>query len=219
MLGVGASGGVRRTTEGMAERAAAFARRRGLFNGLRKMGVDVAKVLRTGGLAAAQFGQAVYGVADYPLMQLRRKVAGLVGGAAAGKDPNLVLVASDAATGKVMDPAFVAHTDPIVHWACAVWERWMPLEWLQSSLSKAKLDLTRAKKQWAVVKGPAAAVCATLARIGWTMVDVTTAYTDRNVEVSFLKDSPAMVKRLVQESVRRWRICGYKTERGRSTSL
>ena len=50
MLGVGVSGGVRRTTEGMAERAAAFARRRDFFTGLRKMGVDVAKVLRTGGV-------------------------------------------------------------------------------------------------------------------------------------------------------------------------
>ena len=60
---------------------------------------------------------------------------------------------------------------------------------------------TRAKRQWAVVKGPAAAVCATLARIGWTMVDATTAYTDRQLEVSFLKDSPAMVERLIRESV------------------
>ena len=205
MLGVGTAAGVKRTTEGMAERVAAFARRRGLFHGLRRMGVDIAKVLRTGGLTAAQFGQAVHGVADYPLMQLRRKAAGLVGGAAAGKNPNLVLVAADAASGNAMDPAFAAHTDPVVHWASAVWEGWMPVEWLQRTLKNARVELTRAKRQWFVVKGPAAAVCATLARIGWTMVDATTAYTDRDLEVSFLKDSPAMVKRLVRESVRRWR--------------
>ena len=90
--------------------------------------MDVAKVLRTGGLAAAQFGQTVHGVANYPLMKLRRKMAGLLGGASAGKDPTLVLVASDAASGNAMDPAFAAHTEPIVHWASAVWEGWMPVD-------------------------------------------------------------------------------------------
>ena len=38
MLGAGATALAKRTTEGMAERVAAFARARGLFHGLRRMG-------------------------------------------------------------------------------------------------------------------------------------------------------------------------------------
>ena len=49
----------------------------------------------------------------------------------------------------------------------------MPVDWLQMTSKKATLELTRAKRQWAVVKGLAATVCATLAGIGWTMVDAT----------------------------------------------
>ena len=81
----------------------------------RSVSPSVSPSVARSGLAAAQFGQAFYGVADYPLMQLRRKVAGLVGHSVAGEGPNLVLVGSDAAWGSSMDPAFAAHTDPIVH--------------------------------------------------------------------------------------------------------
>ena len=205
MLGVGAAAGVRRTTTGLAERAAAFARRGGLFVGLRRMRVDVARVLRTGGLAAAQFGQATLGLSDYPLLQLRRRVAGLIGGDASGKDPNLVLIAADARLRHMVDPAFAAHSEVVVHWATAVWERWIPIASLHKSVAKARMELANAKRHWAVVRGPAAALVATLARIGWTVTDAATAFTDRMEEVSFLKDSPARIKVMVNASVRRWR--------------
>ena len=205
MLGIGAVAGIRRTTKGLAERAAAFARRGGLFAGLRRVRVDVARVLRTGGTAAAQFGQATMGMADYSLLQLRRRVAGLVGGEASGKDPNLVLIAADARIRHMVDPAFSAHSDVVVHWATAIWENWIPLASMQKAFLKARAELAVAKRHWSVVRGPAAAMTATLARIGWVLVDATTAYTDRLEQVSFLKDPPAMVKMMVNASVRRWR--------------
>ena len=80
MLGVGTAAGVRRCTAALAARTAAFGRRRGQFGMLRKAGVDIARLLRTGGLAGAQFGQAAMGMAGYSLMQLRRTAAGLIGG-------------------------------------------------------------------------------------------------------------------------------------------
>ena len=205
MLGVGAAAGVRRSTRCLVERAAAFARRGGLFHGLRRAKVDVARVLRTGGLAAAQFGQAALGLADYPLMQMRRRVAALIGGDAAGKDPNMVLTVADARLKHMVDPAFAAHTEVVGHWALAVWERWLPIEALHKSVVKARMELAKAKRHWSVVRGPASALVATLARVGWTLVDAVTAYTDLQEEVSFLRDSPAMVKMLMNQAVRRWR--------------
>ena len=72
-------------------------------------------------------------------------------------------------------------------------------------MSRAKVALTRAKKQWSVVRGPAAALIATLARIGWTVADATVAVNDLCQEVCFTKDSLVVVKKLVFESGKRWR--------------
>ena len=199
-----------------AARVAAFARRRGQFGMLRRAGVDIARLLRTGGLAGAQFGQAALGIADYPLMQLRRRAAGLVGGAAMGKNPNMTLVCADAKLGDRADPAFAAHADVVVSWALAVWDGLLPIEVMQKSIRKAKVALVSAKRQWAVVKGPAAALVATVARLGWTVVDATLAFTDLKEEVSFTKDPPAAIKKMVFDAVRRWRwrVAGFAGEEG-----
>ena len=117
----------------------------------------------------------------------------------------MILVAANAKLGDMADPAFTAHADTPVYLAVAVWENWMPIDMLQATVRKAKVELTHAKRQWAVVKGPAAALVATLARIGWTLVDAKQAYTDQQEEVSFLNDSPAMIKRMIHNSARRWR--------------
>ena len=42
---------------------------------------------------------------DYQLMQVRRAAAGIIGGSAAGKDPNMVLIAECAKVGRAADPA------------------------------------------------------------------------------------------------------------------
>ena len=128
MLGVGSTAAVRRNTAVATARTAAFLRRRGQFGKLRKAGVDIARLLRTGGLASVQFGQAAMGVADYPLMQLRRGAAGLIGGASMGKDPNMTLIAADAKLKDKADPALSAHSDAVGMWAIAVWEGTLPAE-------------------------------------------------------------------------------------------
>ena len=158
-----------------------------------------------GGLAGVQYGQAILGIADSQLLQLRRRAAGLVGGVAEGKNPNLVPTVADAKLGEIADPTFTAHADPKVCWAEAVWEGRMAVEWMQKTVTKAKLELTKAKRQWAVVKGLAAAMVATLARLGWTVLDAVNVYTDNFEQLDFQKDPPARVKQLIHDSVRRWR--------------
>ena len=105
-----------------------------------------------------------------------------------------MLAAADAKLRHMVDPVFVAHSEVVVHWASAVWEGWIPIVAMHKAVAKARSELTRPKRHWAVVKGPAAALVATLAKIGWTITDAVTVCTDK-MEVSFLKDSPACLRR------------------------
>ena len=161
--------------------------------------------MATGEHAVAMYGIACSGMGDDQLMQVRRAAAGIIGGSSAGKGPNMVLIAESAKVGWAADPAFAAHIEPIGQWADAAWHSRLPTKLLDYSIGKAKRAVLAAKRPWAVVRGPAGAVVATAARIGWTVVDATTAVTDVGRHVCFTKDSPKMVKLLVRQSVDRWR--------------
>ena len=76
---------------------------------------------------------------------------------------------------------------------------------MAKSVMVAKRTLTCAKRPWEAVKGPAAAMVATAARLGWTAIDELTLITDMGEEIVMSKDPPAMVKKKVHEAVRRWR--------------
>ena len=205
MLGADSAGGMRRSTVAATQRIKGFLRRMGQFGKLRRVGVDIARLLRTGALASAQYAQACLGVADYALLQLRRAAAGIIGGSTAGKNPGMTLAAADAKLGHRSDPAFAAHADPIGNWATAVWNNLVPNQRMHRSVVAAKRVLTCAKRPWAVVRGPAGAVVASAARLGWTVIDASTLITDEGEELLLNRDSPAMVTKKVHEAVRRWR--------------
>ena len=129
-------------------------------------------------------------------------------GATAGKQPRMVLAAADARLGHRADPAFAAHAEPIGYWAAAVCDNLMPRRRMANSVMAAKRVLTCAKRPWAAVKGPAAAMVASAARLGWTIIDALTTVTDAGEEIVMNRDPPAMVKKKVHEAVRRWRWKG-----------
>ena len=56
-----------------------------------------------------------------------------------------------------------------------------------------------------VVRGPAAALVATVSRMGWTVVDAMHVVTIETYEFNSCLHSPGAVKRAVQEAVGRWR--------------
>ena len=60
-LGVGMGAGVRRNAKVMRDRLTKFKKRIPLFRRLKKCGVDLAKIVRTGGKAAIVYGQGVLG--------------------------------------------------------------------------------------------------------------------------------------------------------------
>ena len=114
-LGAAVAAGRRRNATVLRVRLKAFRRRLPRFKKLAKVGVNTARLARTGGVAAITFGQTITGVAPATLRAQRRAVAHATAPASGtcGQDLDLALLIADgSATGKA-DPAFAAHSMPI----------------------------------------------------------------------------------------------------------
>ena len=111
------------------------------------------------------------GVSTSTLLLQRRAVAAATAPASGGggQSLNMALILADASLKGRADPAFDAHTDPIVSWASATWSAWLPPRALQLIMEKAISRLSQTDHIWAAVRGPAAAVVASLWRLGWTI--------------------------------------------------
>ena len=206
-LGAGLGAGIRRNTAVMKARMKKFAARLPRFRMLRRAGVNTARVIRTGGLAALCYGPETMGVSNSMLLSQRRLVAPAAapGAGTCGQDIDLAFVLGDGGPLGKADPAYPAHSIPICHWAMAVWEVWLPLKMLQSMVASAMIKLTGAASPWGRVTGPAAAVVASAARLGWFFIDATLVKTDQGRELNFVVDSPAAIQIEVEAAVRRWR--------------
>ena len=87
------------------------------------------------------------------------------------------MIADGSLKGKA-DPAFVAHSDVIVHWAKAIWNSWVPREELQASVDDAKRRTASCPQPWRVVYGPAAALICTAGRLTWEVLNALELRTD-----------------------------------------
>ncbi len=204
-LGVGLGAGVRRCTKFLQARLHAFKARGRRFRRLRFAGASAAKVARTGATASIDYGIAVCGVSSAALLARRRAVAAAIGSEAAGRSLDLDLLLADGPSEGYVDPAFEAHAAPLAMWAEASWMQWAPRHALNTTMAKVKLKLLHASRPWARVTGPAAAVVATAARLGWHVADATTLVTDRGRRLDLTCDPPTVVRREVRAAVDRWR--------------
>ena len=204
-LGSALGAGRRRNVKVAHARLANFRARKARFKRLQKARVNVPRLMRTGGVAALTYGQAVTGVSNKLLLQQRRSVAAATVRTVGGGDLDLTLALADGSRHGRVDPAFEAHCQPIVFWAMAVWHEWLPKTALGRLIAAARARLARAKNPWAAVCGPAAAYVATASRLGWSVQGPMSVLTDDGVTLDFCVDSPAFVKAAVDESVRRWR--------------
>ena len=75
-LGVRLAAGVARNTKVMKTRLKQFTKRLPRFRALRQAGVDTARVIRTGGVAALMHGYGAMGVAPTMLLHQRAALAG-----------------------------------------------------------------------------------------------------------------------------------------------
>ena len=135
----------------------------------------------------------------------RVAAAKALGDRTGGGDLDLTLAVADGSRGGTADPAFQAHLQPIVAWARAVWESWMPRAEMLHTAAWAVRRLAVARRPWAVVGGPAAATVASTARLGWRFRDGLTMVTQAGVELLLTRDPPARVAALVKEAVWQWR--------------
>ena len=205
MLGVGTAGGRRRCASVLRSRIVKVRARVPRIQQLRRAGVNSALLVRTGIIPAMTYGQDISGVSNSMLLQQRRIAAKASAAPGSGKDLNLSLWIEDF-SGRRTDPAFAAHIAPIVTWATAVWQRWMPIGVLAGSALRAQQALSRATNLWSAVAGPARATVASMLRIWWKMVNGSRFHDDQGFPLDFTLDSPAAVAVVVQASVRRWRV-------------
>ena len=153
------------------------------------------------------FGEAVSGVSDSMLYTQRTYAAKAAAppSGCCGQDLDLTLMMADASANGRADPAFDAHKAHIVTWAFAVWETWLPIPLLEQLMANAIPTLRNARRVWAMVKGPAAAVVATVARIGWQMLNATQVLTYVGHMLDLKLDPPKVVAEHIFNAVERWR--------------
>ncbi len=205
-LGIGLGAGKRRNVTVARRRLQAFKKRARRFLALNRSGVSVTRVLKTGGTAGMQYGQAVMGVSSSHLLQQRRAAAAACSPETGGKDLDLVLITADGPSkGAKVDPAFAAHLDPLCTWTEALWCKWFSVSSMNRAISAAKTKLAKARRPWAAVRGPAAGVVATAARIDWTFSDACTVTMHDGNVLRLDIESPKAVAAYVREAVARWR--------------
>ncbi len=204
-LGVGLGAGKRRHAAVQKTRLGKFVQKLRRIIALACSGVSAVKLLRTGAAAVMTYGDDTIGVADSALLQRRRAVAAALNKHGKGKELDLVLAMAENTTGSSVDPAFAAHTAPLVRWAEAIWGGWVPVATLSRAVARAKGKLSGARSPWNAVAGPAAAAVATAARLGWVFDGADIIITDSGRRLDLAVDPPIIVKSEVIAAVRRWR--------------
>ena len=204
-LGAAISASKRRNVSVFSKRLAGFRARKSLYLKVRKtVGAKQAHMLiRTGGLPALTYGQATTGVSCTQLYKQRVSVSAAANPVAGDLDISLCVM-DGGPHGKV-DPAFAAHTGPIVAWAMAIWDQWMPRMSLEILARGALTRLKTAERKWSAVHGPAGACFTSLSRLDWEVHNPFQWTDDRGNEVDLRRDSPAFIDCMVCASVRRWR--------------
>ena len=205
-LGGALGAGKVRNAKVARKRLKAFRTRRQRFRVLRRA-VGAARtdlVLRTGGIAGLVYGQANTGVSDSFLLDQRRAVAAAPVLAGSG-DLDISLMFIDGGPRGRADPMYEAHAAPIGMWAEAIWHQWLPVAALNALFTHAVATLTKTKRIWSSVKGPAAAYVASAWRLGWTTGSWNTASDDMGRSLAFTRDAPRFVRDAVYDSARRWR--------------
>ena len=202
-LGAGLAAGVARNNKVMQHRLKQFKSRLPRYRMLRQAGVDTAMLVRTGGVAALMHGYMAIGVAPSMLLQQRRtaSAAAAPSSGLGGQELDLSLALADGSLKGKAGPAFVAHSDVLLHWATAVWNKWVPYHKLQAALDDAKRRIASSQQPWRVVYGPAAALVCTAGRLNWEVISATELRTDKGRILNLTLDPPIVIARQSDEAV------------------
>ena len=116
------------------------------------------------------------------------------------------MILADGIKGGAADPAMEAMCQPIYFWARAVWHRLLPANTLRATLKDSRRRMGKSRRPWAVVRGPSAAMAATVAQIGWQVASATELITDEGRKLLLDEDPPVVILKEVKDATRRWRL-------------
>ena len=206
LLGAPYGGGRKRSVHVCKVRLHQFKRRGRRLRAVRRAGGSTGAYCRTAGIPAISYGWDVCGVADTPLRDIRAFIARAASPDTFGRSVDLVFHTLDAA-GMRIDPSVEAHALPIVRWATAWWEKWVPPTALQRAHIAATDNLARGgDRHWQRVAGPVAATIASAWRLGWRFPTARKLVDDIGTEWNLLRHPPAALQDAVKRSVARWRM-------------
>ena len=120
MLGVWGSGGAKRCTKGQKQRLKAVKDRTSRVHALRRAGICTTHLVKASYASAMLYEAQCAGVSDAHLQNVRSAAAQALAPPTRGKNSELILYLTDAGGGTA-DPAFDAHTLPLLYWAYAWW--------------------------------------------------------------------------------------------------
>ena len=103
-----------------------------------------------------------------------------------------------------LDPSFEGNCAPIRQCATVWWENWVPVRSLNKAYVTAQNTIGKQDTpKWNNVKGPTAALIATIHRLNWKMVSSTVFLDDEGFELDCQKDSPDAIVAAASRSTRR----------------
>ena len=172
-----------------------------LFRRLRAAGARTAVLARASVNPALLYGVGVTGMSGTDLRTARVLCRSAFQISTAGRSLTLDL----AMAGEGTDPAIRAHVEPVQYLCRALWDDWLPRAVILRALSGAASRVAHAARPWAVVRGPASGLAATLLRVGWAVSrDVPTRWSTHAGEIDILKLPPRATAALMREAVDRW---------------
>ena len=193
MLGVATNGGATRVVKTLRKQAQNVKDRIWRYRMLGQKGFCKRSLARATIMPAAGYGLETQGISDSALQALRRTALLAVGTDTQGGNLDAEWLACGGAR-EMLDPAFYAHTAPIMFMATAWWEGWRSADQLRASFRMAveKLDSPRMCRQstWSRVNGPATADFMTAARLGWHFTAANEIITDDGRSLQLRKTHP-----------------------------
>lgn len=171
LLGTSFAAGARRSVQTLQARITKVKQSAHRAQQLARLGLSAIDYVRGAAIPAMLYGCDTMGVADSMVNDACVVAAEALAPPTSGKKPTLVLHAASVHSQDV-NPAMTANVLPIKAWSTAWWEAWKQPDMLMDTFIKADAKIARAtSNKWAAVSGPASAVVATCARLGWRSDD------------------------------------------------
>ena len=135
---------------------------------IRRQGPRVQRLVSGSLLPSGSWGGGASAMPWSHVQKLRRAMHVAMYRHTAGRSATIDLALSTRRTSiGVIDPAYTATADPIVMLHSAIWDEWLPRDWIVHTMSEAVKRQSEATKPWSSVNGPISGAIACCNRIGW----------------------------------------------------